>query len=324
MSGDVTPALPAERLTGLQGKRIVITGASGWIGRTALDLLLSVLGPERFAAQVHAFGSAARDLEVGPGVIARQRPLTELAELEPEETILLHLAYLTKDRAEVMDENAYISANLQLRQQVLAALDAIDVMAVFVASSGAAYREDDPDAPSAMRSYGKLKREDEDAFSAWAQERQRRAVICRIFSVSGPFINKPETYALASFILDALAGRPITIKAKRPVFRSYVAVRELLTLVFTLLTEASEGVVRFDSGGKVLEMEGIAAKVAELISPVPVQRESFDAGLPADMYVGASEPYRELLASCGLESLPFEQQVLETAAYLRQSRSGHN
>ena len=69
---------------------------------------------------------------------------------------------------------------------MLEALDRIDARAIFVASSGAAAAAEDPTASPAMSVYGWLKKGDEDAFAGWAEERGRRAVICRIFALSGP------------------------------------------------------------------------------------------------------------------------------------------
>ncbi len=218
------------------GTRIVVTGAGGWIGLATLDLLRSALG-ESFAARVHCYGSSHRSLLLRDGTQVEQQPLADVAKLEFAPTIVLHLAFLTKDRAEAMDEAAYRAANRELSNTLIDALDAIGAIAVFVASSGAAYRADDPVASPAMRLYGTLKCEQEALFADWAEARNKRAVIARIFNISGPYINKHQSYALAAFILDALASRPISIRATRPVVRGYVAVRELMSLAFALLLD---------------------------------------------------------------------------------------
>ena len=46
--------------------------------------------------------------------------------------------------------------------------------------------------------------------------------------------------ALASFIADALAGRPIEVRASAPVWRSYVAIAELMSVVLDWLTARAE------------------------------------------------------------------------------------
>jgi nucleoside-diphosphate-sugar epimerase len=226
------------------------------------------------------------------------------------------LAYLTKDRAEVMSDEEYRAGNLAIREQVLSALDPIGTDRLFVASSGAAYRADDPEASPAMRSYGELKATDEREFASWAQAMGRRLVTSRIFSLSGAYINKPETYAMASFVLDALADRPITIRAERPVYRSYVAVRELLALVLQLLAEKDSELVSFDSGGEPVEMAELAATVLKVVGGAGMARPRFAASAPADHYHGDREKYLRLLASFQMQHVALEAQVAETANFL--------
>ena len=312
----------APRLTGPAaetllsgGHRIVVTGAGGWVGKAALELLHNTLGTAAFNERVVAFGSAPRTIEIGDGLTVRQSALSEIARLPSEPSLVLHLAFLTKDRAAAMDEAEYRRANRALSQVVLDALDAIDARAVFVASSGAARFAEEPGASPAMRLYGALKLADEEAFAGWAESRGRRAVISRIFALSGPHINKHDNYALASFIKDALAGRPIAIRAGQPVFRSYVAIRELMSLVFALMLESDAGVVRFDTGGEPLEMQQIAETVAKVVGPVPVRRASLTSDIP-DRYCGDEAVYRALLAKSGIPAEPFAQQVMETAQFL--------
>lgn len=294
--------------------RIVITGAGGWLGMATLELLHSALGPD-FGNRVRCFGARARALSMSDGASIAQRPLREIAALDPHPSLVLHLAFLTKDHAESMDEPEYRAANRALSRTVLDALDAIGTEAVFVASSGAARSADDPAAARAMRLYGALKREDEEEFAAWAERSGRTAVITRIFNLSGPHINKLQSYALASFILDALAGREVTVRAPHRVVRGYVAIREFMALVLSLMLRPNAGVVRFDTGGTPLELEEVARIVAEVVGDHGVVRPArTDDG--ADVYVGDDEGYGRLLEANGIPVVPFDRQVAETAAFL--------
>lgn len=291
--------------------RIVITGAGGWIGLATLDLLHTALG-EGFAARVHCFGSNARTLTLQDGTMIEQLPLADLANLPRATTLLLHFAFLTKDRAETMDESFYRAANRAIDDQLLGALDAIGTKAIFVASSGAAASAST--AP-AMQLYGTLKREQEERFADWADRTGHRAVIARLFNLSGPYINKHGSYALAAFILDALAGGPIRIRAPHQVIRSYVAIRELMSLVFALLLEDGGGVIRFNSGGEPMEMQAIARTIADAFGNVAIDRPTFDPAIRDD-YRGDSAAYATLLASHRIAPVPFAQQVAETTEYM--------
>lgn len=300
-------------------RRIVVTGASGWLGSAAIELLHDALGPA-LLDRLHCFGSAARTLRLRDGLSVPQRPLGEIGDLRSEPTILLHLAFLTKDRVEGMDAEAYSRANAALSARVLDALDRIGTTAVFVGSSGAARFADDPGAAHDMRLYGALKKRDEDDFAAWAEARGRTAVIARVFNVAGPYINKHGAYALAAFVLDALAGRPVTVRAPHRVERGFVAIRELMSLVFLLLLEEG-GVTRFDTGGDALELGEAAAIVARILGGVPVERAAITADR-VDRYVGDRAAYDRLRVGRDIETVPFSDQVRETADYLVASVGG--
>lgn len=291
--------------------RIVVTGAGGWIGLATLELLRSALG-DTFANRVNAFGSSSRNLTLRDGTTIAQRPLEELAGLPPVPTIVLHLAFLTKDRAEAMDESAYRAANRTIDDRVLDALDRIDAQAVFVASSGAAASANP--AP-AMQLYGSLKREQEQRFADWAGHSGKRAVIGRLFSLSGPYINKQSSYALAAFIRDALDGGPIVIRAPHRVIRSYVAIRELMSLVFALMLDGSAKITRFDSGGEPIELQAIAEAVAARLGNVAISRPPLDPST-SDEYVGDAAGYTALRRAHHIAPVPFAQQIAETIDYL--------
>jgi UDP-glucuronate decarboxylase len=306
------PAL-ASRLA-QSGLRIIITGASGWIGLATLELLAAALGPD-WTTSVHAFGSSARTLDLGNGLCITQRPLSALRDLPPAPSLLLHLAFLTKDKVEGMSEADYIAANHQIADTVEQALLPLDVRSLWVASSGAAYRADDGSAAPAMQLYGRLKRGDEERFAAWATRTGRRAVITRVFNISGRHINKPQHYALAAFILDALAGRPVVVKAPHQVERGMVAVSELMAVVLAELLAASDGVSRFDSGGTAMELGAIAAEVAQVLNAPGAQRAAITSPR-IDRYVGNDAAWDELCRRHGIARADLATQIRTTAEYL--------
>ena len=309
-------ALTAHIATALRAspQRIVVTGASGWLGRVTLDLLHDALD-DAFAARVVCFGSGRAEVRLSATHMIEQRPLSEIGTLPRQPTLLLHFAFLGKDRAEAMPEAEYRAANRAIRQAVLDALDPIGVEAVFVASSGAARHADDASASPAMRIYGTLKREDEDAFAGWAEARRTSATIGRIFNISGPHINKLNSYALSSFVLDALAGRPVVVRAPHDVRRGYVAIRELMSLVFVRLLEGQSGITRFDSGGEHIELGALAGMIASSLG-CPVERPALRTGA-ADIYLGDDATYRRLLERHGIASVPLAEQIAETAMFLK-------
>ncbi len=213
-----------------------------------------------------------------------------------------------------------MAANRAISARVLEALDPIGATGIFVPSSGAVYKVDDVDASASMRLYGRLKLEDEAAFGAWAGEGPRRAAIARVFNLSGPFINKQSSYALACFVADALAGRPVEVRARRPVWRSYVAISELMSVVFGVLGDGLSGPVVFDTAGdRDYEMGEIAGAVVEALGgELGVIRPGLETDRP-DRYLGDGERYRGLCRRHGVQTRDFRAQIITTARFMRTS-----
>lgn len=297
-------------------RRIAIVGAGGWIGRALLAGLFDALGQDEAQRRIVCFGSSDREIDFGQGRTIVQRELAQIANLSVEPTLVFHLAFLTKDKVAGMAEEAYIAANQDLSQAVRDGLEALGADRLFVASSGAAAFANAKDAAHDLKLYGRLKREDEELFASWANAAPgRRATIVRIYSLSGPFINKHETYALASFILDALTGRPIEVRAPQRVIRSYVALRELLSLVVAqLLADEGEVVARYDSGGEPLELGNVAETVARRLGG-RVKRAAITE-VRTNAYFGDSAGYERRLAVHGIDRVPLSQQVADTAVTL--------
>ncbi|HEY1560521.1 MAG TPA: NAD(P)-dependent oxidoreductase [Caulobacteraceae bacterium] len=298
--------------------RVVVTGAGGWLGLATLEMLLGLFGAD-FDRRVACFGSNARALTLRGGMRIAQRPLSEIGEIQRAPSLVLHLAYLTQEKAVGMSSETYAAANRAISQQVLEALDPIGAQGVFLASSGAAWRTDDPTAPASVRLYGALKVEDEDRFTAWAEEAGAAAVIARVFNLAGPYINKRSSYVLACLIADALADRPFAIRSAKPVYRSYVAISELMSVVFGALTRPSPGVVRFDTAGEgVYEASEIADAVAVALNrPRGAQRPPQSEEIE-DRYVGDGVTYAALCRDFGVERVTFSEQIRQTARFMAE------
>jgi hypothetical protein len=73
---------------------VAVTGASGWFGLTALELLRDALGADAFRERVRAYASASKTLRLRDG---EPVPARALADLEPAD-LVLHFAYLTRER----------------------------------------------------------------------------------------------------------------------------------------------------------------------------------------------------------------------------------
>ncbi len=323
----MTPlALPPAIARSLRSSdaRILVTGAGGWIGSASLEILADALGPADFRRRVRAFASRGRRLDLRGGVSVELADLEDLARVEAGPSILLHYAFLTREKASAMGVEAYRAANARITDRVAEAVARLRPQGMFLASSGAVYgpgRAFDEDL--AGNPYGVLKRRDELLFADACRAAGTRLAVARIFNLSGPYINKLDSYALASFLIDALAGRPIAIRAAQRVERSYVHVGDVVGLALAVLLDPTNEAVAFDTAGeRVVEVGELAAMVRDLVGrpDLDIGRPPVDASRPADRYVGDRAAMTALARRHGLARLDLAEQVRQTAEYLREIR----
>ncbi len=304
------PATPsgtlAQRLAAT-GERVAVTGATGWFGRVALDLLGRSMGPAAFREHVAGYASGARSVTVaGVGAV----DLRPLADLEPAE-VLLHFAFVTRSRVLPEDHDAFVAANAAISSRVLAAIATGQVRRVFITSSGAAR---DPDMTT--NPYGALKRLDELAFSAACCDARAACVVARVFNVGGAHMSQPKAYALGDLILRAQAGESLAIAARGEVVRSYVAVQDIVVVALGELLADRDAF--FDAAGeRPVEIEELARVVRTVLGrpELSIVRE-LDPSAAANIYLGDGRRFRELAREHRVTLQDLEAVVAVTAAGL--------
>jgi nucleoside-diphosphate-sugar epimerase len=116
--------------------RILITGASGWLGRTALDLLAPMGLPTlALASRARVIRVADREIE------CRVWDDREVAAFAP--TVVLDCAFLTRGRVADMLLDEYIATNRTLTARLVYATQLPGVRLALTVSSGAAVHPHD-------------------------------------------------------------------------------------------------------------------------------------------------------------------------------------
>jgi nucleoside-diphosphate-sugar epimerase len=301
------------------GLEFVVTGGGGWIGRATLEMLGECLGGQT-RARVHVFGRSARPVGVGPGLTLSARPLDELPSLVVGPHLLVHLAYSTREQIPAQGLVPYITGNRAITTLVADHLTRSTPVGFFSPSSGAVYLGDDLDS----NPYGVLKLEDERRFSelvgpSSGSATECRVVVPRLFNLAGPFLNKPEVYALGSILGAIRGGGPVRLTSDRPVVRSYLHVADLVDLAFAVMVGGGPVPDRpFDTAGeRDIEIGELAELAVSLVGgpEITVERPPL-VGTGTDRYVGDGSTLRELARAYGLELRPLPVQIVDTARYL--------
>ncbi|WP_374146897.1 NAD-dependent epimerase/dehydratase family protein [Sphingomonas sp. 28-63-12] len=290
----------------------MITGPTGWIGTAMLAYLARQA--DIWPGQVSLFGSSARPVEAIDGTVLQMRALETLTPADLDGAIVIHLAYLTKEKVELLGERRFTDTNLAIDDLVLAALAGSTPKSVFVASSGAAMLAE---AGRDRHPYGLSKLRQEDRFRDWAVASGTPLIAGRIFNLAGPYINKVESYAIGSFVGQAKRAGSIQIDAAKPVFRSYLHVDDLCTLIVRAGQAGIGRAVPIDfCGAETVEMSDTALAVAhQLGGNIAIARRPVDWSEPS-AYLGDFTNTKVLAMELDVALAPFSSQVADTVRWI--------
>ncbi|HUW88520.1 MAG TPA: NAD(P)-dependent oxidoreductase [Candidatus Paceibacterota bacterium] len=290
--------------------RILITGATGWVGRETISLLQGTFG-DKFEHRVTLAGS--RDSKfVLNGFTYHVRRLFDINPDEDFDTVI-HLAFLTQEKANILGAEDFARLNREISDFVYTLSYRSNVSRILVASSGAA----DPKVLSAFkdpakRLYGELKRESEELFVELRNHRRAKVEICRIWSISGRHFLTPTKYALGNFIEQAKSTGNIHLANTAAVRRAYIDAGEMMGVLLLNLLKGPGQLI--SSGGFETTLQDLARLVLDEINPsgevfLPKQTH----GHEEDIYTPDVKPFNAMALEFGVALSDLSKQIRTTA-----------
>lgn len=293
--------------------KILVTGASGWFGQTAIALLADSHLPTFFV------GSSARNVDV-LGVTAQVRSLNinEIRAFKP--TLVLDFAFQTREFIQEVGLESYRQGNDALTRSALEILELPTVRRAIVCSSGAAvYPVDAALVTYEANPYGHLKRRTEKQFEEFSVSSGKNIICLRPWSVSGPQTTKPLSFAFSSFIEQARRSTKIIVNSEKQVFRRYTSVSDLIAmgLAQTLKLDYPYGVL--DSGGELVDLVTLANRISRLSGRDIEVVSDIDNKLPIDSYHSDGLAWKLACDLSSFESESLESQILRSLKFQRKS-----
>jgi nucleoside-diphosphate-sugar epimerase len=287
--------------------RVAVTGATGWLGRAACEVLARAP-----AGEIAAFASQARTLALDGGTTLEVRPLAELHQTPHD--VLLHYAYVTREHVAAVGLDAYIATNTAITAAVCDAVAVQRPRAILHASSGAAASAGHD---LAADPYGVLKRLDEHTLRDAARDAGARCVTLRVYNVAGPWIVK-SGFAIRDLIEQVASGGTVRIHAGHRVLRSYVDVEDLAELAVALtVADGIDDDLRLDTAGEVVEVGDLARRICAVLGRPDARIErGLPLEEPADDYTGNGARLHELAAALAITLRGLDAQIRRTGDYL--------
>jgi nucleoside-diphosphate-sugar epimerase len=310
-----TPGESSSRLRSSLGdeERIVILGATGWFGRTLTQLLSGsaqeVIYVASYPRVLKVFGTSINVVAYDSDLIRRFEP-----------TIVVDFAFLTREKVAEVGLANFLNVNEELTRQLLEVAGLPSVKKVLFTSSGAAVypREGQPKTYE-QDPYGYLKHQQESAMRLFAA-RSKKSVLClRPWSVSGLSVGRPMEYAFSSLVIQALNG-DVSLEAKRPVFRRYCAVEDMLAIAFAIWPDPQVNEYRvLESGGELHSLIGLAEIIVDLVGNGSKLRHSIDSHAEPDTYYSDNKSWSAGCDAAVYTPKNLKTQILESIAYFKEA-----
>lgn len=288
-----------------QGQKILITGATGWFGRTATDLA------QRCRAEVLLVSRQESSIDLGRG----RAPISTWSEslisnFQPE--IVIDTAFITKEKVKETGIDSYIESNRALMSQSfqLAKLPSVETYVGF--SSGAAVTAN-RDHGLFNDPYGFLKNEFESEIQQLSKSSHANIVLIRPWSVAGKFLVKPSIFAFSNLIMQA-RSRVIHLDSSGEVWRRYCAIDDLL--IAGLILGKQEKFNLVESGGELIEIEQLANRICQVLGINAEITRDMDGVTQPNNYFSNGKSWERVTGLVGLKPKGLEEMIREVDEWL--------
>ncbi len=278
-SSDLDEVLEASRssLSELRSARILLTGATGFLGKWLLETFSAANRELSLHAELTALSRDPETFCERAPHLAREKSITwlrgdvrALEKLPGKFTHIIHAA--TPVGGQYENQETYeTTVEGTKRILSLAGRPEIGSPKLLYLSSGAVYGELPPGVESASEdsaqeggrnlapfSYGLAKKEAERLCHASSTP----TVIARCFAFLGPHIPLDQTFAAGAFIASALQKETLVVRGDGTAVRSYMYPSDLMSWLWTLLIQGKPGRTYNVGSEEAVTIRQLAARIA--------------------------------------------------------------
>lgn len=285
--------------------QVVIYGANGWMGRSALDFLSSI-SLSATKRKVLLIGSRSSSLEINKEIFEINDPAEGLKKIE-KNAIFYNAAFIRREFLQKMTPKEYLHKNEEIAKLPINALRGKKLFSFINLSSGVARNLDLDSGINPIDDYARLKKDLELEYADLGSKNDTAIINCRIFSLSGSYLNEFENLAISSFIKQAKEHNRMTVLSPNTK-RTYI---DATNLAETLLTVGSKGKdSSFDSGGALVTMRELAESIKVALNKDKCELTLGNEESPD--YFGDYEEFNAMASNVGQNLYGIGDQILRT------------
>lgn len=283
----------------------IIYGANGWLGRSALKSIID--NSSNFdSSKVLLIGSRASAIHI-EGINFQILGQGEAFQGIKENGIFYNAAFLRKEKLAALGVKEYVNENNSISNFAELVISSKKLSSFINVSSGAASAFDVDKKSIDVEPYGYLKKYWENRYANACQENQTQSINCRVYSVSGQYINEFKNLALTNFISQAKEKKKIEVKSPATL-RTFIDAVDLAQVLYKLIYEKSN--FNIDSGGQLVSLSELAISVAKALS---LSSDNVEEGSERSLdYFGDYEKFNSLANRLHVEIKNLDSQVEET------------
>ncbi len=290
--------------------QIVIYGAKGWVGRSAVELLFNG-NPYLIENQILLIGSKTQSAHEAH-LPVKVYSTSDAYGLLGKKIFFLNAAFLRREKLTGMTVLQYEKANENITQFGVNLINSGRVKTFVNLSSGVANQGKIEDIEDVTDPYAKAKIISESLYETACNSINSQLINCRIYSMSGKYINEFNNLALTSFLAQGMKEKHLIKVSSPSTLRSYVDSIDLVNVLFRLALQGSD--FNLDSGGELISLGDLAEVVCSVDENARVVYPEVFEKSPD--YFGDYKIFNEFAKSLGVPLKNIKEQVLETSKAL--------
>ena len=300
-------------------KKIVITGATGWVGQNFLNELQRLIPQSTFNDIVIAFGSKDKVISSNYYKIPIKIRIHALENIEDilmdiKEIFLIHTAFLTREKINHYGIDDYIKINENIINTVGQIISNNNNKSVVISSGAVKYLKQSQNNENNIKEdpYGFLKLREEEVF-----KKTGNSLILRIYGLTGDFIRDPNIFAFGNFLLSAKNNKSIIIKSKVEVIRSYVYGADVAKAALKwLFSNTYNSNLLLNAATNTISLLELANKITAIFS-LPRVQYYIDKNLEKDIYISESKAFLDFLEQLQIKPTSMDEQIINTYNFLK-------